>query len=86
MAYLGIIASAPALLASSSPAQSQTPEVMHTMQPDIYKRMAELCEKIQLEKDQKALTRLIEELTHLLEDKQDPDRRLPTKKLPTTSA
>jgi hypothetical protein len=48
--------------------------------------MAELCEKIQLEKDQKALTRLIEELTHLLEDKQDPDRRLPTKKLPTTSA
>jgi hypothetical protein len=56
------------------------------MQPEMYKRMAELCEKIQLEKDPRALTRLIEELTRLLEDEANPARSLPTKKFPATCA
>jgi hypothetical protein len=43
------------------------------MQPDLYKRMTELCEKIQSEKDQKELTRLIEELNRLLEGDGNPD-------------
>jgi hypothetical protein len=85
MAYVGVIPSAPALLASSSSALIPDSRSEQTMQPEVYKRMAELCEKIQLEKDPRALTRLIEELTRLLEDEANPARSLPTKKFPATS-
>jgi hypothetical protein len=42
------------------------------MTPELRERMAELCQQIQIEKDQAKFTALIEELNRLLAEKDQP--------------